>query len=339
MKKQALFTFDYELFLGKRSGTVERCMIAPTNGLLRLFKKNNIQGAIFFVDTTYLLQLKVMSVLHKKAKDDFELIKSQLQNIISSGHYVFPHIHPHWLDAQYNVEINQWELNNLSKYRFHNILESERDELFKKSIDLLNEIILPIKKDYQINAYRAGGWCIQPFDDFKPYFLKYNIKFDFSVLKDFAHYSNAQYYNFYDFPISNIYRFESDPKHESKEGVFIEFSISSIVKSKLVAKLEFYLSKILWKLNRGYWGDGIGVTPEKVESTEVVRVNNMEMVSIENFSIFKLYSYFKIFKNDHYIQFISHPKMISRHNLFCFGIYLKLITLFKEIETDYRKMT
>jgi hypothetical protein len=338
LKKQALFTFDYELFLGKRSGTVERCMIAPTNSLLRLFKKNNIQGAIFFVDTTYLLQLKVMSVLHKKAKDDFELIKSQLQNIISSGHYVFPHIHPHWLDAQYNVEINQWELNNLSKYRFHNISESERDELFKKSIDLLNEIILPIKKDYQINAYRAGGWCIQPFDDFKPYFLKHEIRFDFSVLKGFAQYSNAQYYNFIDFPESNIYRFNNDPKNEEYDGNFFEFAISSVNKSKIVIKLEYFLSKILWKLNRGYFGDGIGVIPDKTDSTVNVRVNNKEMVSIENFSVFKLYSYFKILKKDSYVQFISHPKMVSKHNLFCFGMYLKLITLFKGVETDYRKM-
>lgn len=338
MKKQILLTFDYELFLGKRSGTVRKCMIEPTDYLLKLFQKNKFKGAIFFVDTTYLLQLKAISLLHEKAKNDFESIKSQLQNIISSGHYVFPHIHPHWLDSQYIEGINQWELHNLSKYRFHNISEIEREELFKKSIDLLNELILPIKKDYQINAYRAGGWCIQPFDDFKPYFLKHEIRYDFSVLKGFAQYSNAQYYNFVDFPESNIYRFNNDPKNEEDGGNFFEFAISSVTKSKVVIKLEYFLLKILWKLNRGYFGDGIGVVPDKTGSAVNVRVHNKEMVSIENFSLFKFYSYFKVLKKDGYVHFISHPKMLSKHNLFCIGVYLKLIRLFKGVETDYRKM-
>ena len=37
--KQVLFTFDYELFLGHRSGSVENCMILPTKKLLEVLKK------------------------------------------------------------------------------------------------------------------------------------------------------------------------------------------------------------------------------------------------------------------------------------------------------------
>ncbi|MBK7667512.1 MAG: hypothetical protein IPJ32_09355 [Sphingobacteriaceae bacterium] len=52
--RNLLFTFDYELFLGKRSGTVENCILKPTDKILELFSKYKVTKAIFFVDTTYL---------------------------------------------------------------------------------------------------------------------------------------------------------------------------------------------------------------------------------------------------------------------------------------------
>ena len=38
-QKQLLVTFDYELFLGNRSGSVDECMITPTNKLVILLGK------------------------------------------------------------------------------------------------------------------------------------------------------------------------------------------------------------------------------------------------------------------------------------------------------------
>ncbi len=35
-------TFDYELFFGEKTGTVEKCMINPTNELLKISKKYSI---------------------------------------------------------------------------------------------------------------------------------------------------------------------------------------------------------------------------------------------------------------------------------------------------------
>ena len=57
MKKHLLFTFDYELFLGLRTGIVQECMIDPTEKLISLFEDFNVK-AVFFVDTTCLIRLK-----------------------------------------------------------------------------------------------------------------------------------------------------------------------------------------------------------------------------------------------------------------------------------------
>ena len=51
-KKLLLFTFDYELFLGDKSGSVQDCLITPTDHLISLLNKYEFK-AYFFVDTVY----------------------------------------------------------------------------------------------------------------------------------------------------------------------------------------------------------------------------------------------------------------------------------------------
>ncbi len=50
-------TYDYELFFGEESGSVDKCMIEPTNELLKIAKEFNIKMT-FFVDIGYLIKLK-----------------------------------------------------------------------------------------------------------------------------------------------------------------------------------------------------------------------------------------------------------------------------------------
>ena len=50
MKKRLILSFDYELFLGNRSGTLNKGLVEPTKKLLGLLKEAGFKG-IFFVDT------------------------------------------------------------------------------------------------------------------------------------------------------------------------------------------------------------------------------------------------------------------------------------------------
>jgi len=119
-QKNLLFTFDYELFLGSNSGSVQKCMIKPTEILLQSLNAYGIKG-IFFVDSTYLVELEKKAQDYEKAKTDFNLIKNQLNDMILNGHYVYPHLHPHWMDATYNEASNSWSLENASNYRFESL--------------------------------------------------------------------------------------------------------------------------------------------------------------------------------------------------------------------------
>lgn len=346
MKKYLLITYDYELFLGNRSGNVNECLILPTNQALTILK-NYSKKAIFFVDTTYLLQLKKNINLYAACKNDFEKVAGQLQNMIKAGHYVFPHLHPHWLDAEYSPETNEWRLNIISKYRFHNITEEERNYVFDESVQLLKKIIHPVNSHYTIDCYRAGGWCIQPFTDFKPYFEKHDFKYDMSVLGGFYFFSTVQYFDFSSAPKKNIYRFEDDVVIEKPDGKFTQFNISSIQINDTTRILDKIWLKYIFKIKGDHtFNRGCGQIAEKGDMQKPVSVqghdilsSTKERIAVELLTMIKLPAYLKFLDVNDYMHFISHPKMLTQHNLKMFDKFLRKVNSKYEIETDFRKMT
>ncbi len=345
MRKNLLITFDYELYLGNRSGTIDDCMIAPTRHLLEVMERYKIR-AVFFVDTTYLLRLKEQSLVHEACAADFQNVANQLQELVEKGHYVFPHIHPHWLDAQYLADINQWRLNDVSKYRFHKISAADKSKIFDGSVQLLSEILHPKFPSYKINAYRAGGWCIQPFSDFIPYFEKHDIKYEFSVFSGVYQFTDAQYFDFSTAPDKPVYRFNTDVCTEVPDGKFIQFNISSIDIPPSLTLVNKIWIKILNKLpgNHGInRGEGqpsrllSGMQPAAVSGHDLSHPGK-ERICVEDLSAVKLGAYLAFLDKNPYMHFISHPKMITSHNLSVFNKFLKKSLEKYEVETDFHQM-
>lgn len=345
MKKRLLITFDYELFLGPRSGKTASCLFNPTNAIRQILKPFGIK-AIFFVDTTYLYTLEKYANTHPACQKDLEAITDQLQELILEGHYVFPHLHPHWLDAQYMADQHEFVLKNVNRYRFHKLDEADREMIFGHSMRLLSSIIHAVKPDYQINAYRAGGWSIQPFVDIKPYFEKYGIRYDFSVMPGTYLFSNAQYFDFSTAPSKPIYRFSDNECEEDSAGPFTELASSVIQLQPHVRIADKVLSKVLFKYIKDHsYGRGIGQQSKMLKDLKPASLKghppknrNSEFVSMELLSVVKLQSYIKYFRERDYMHFVSHPKMLSQHNLSTFQHFLEMIHHDFSIETDFMKM-
>ncbi len=333
-----LLTFDYELFLGKDSGSAEECMILPTEKILEVLQTNQVKGAVFFVDTTYLLKLKEYANTFTKVKEDLEAIANQIKKIVSLGHYVFPHIHPHWEDAIYLENTNKWDLSNNVKYKFSSISNELKDSMFSKSIEILSSIIHPIVPDFKFDAYRAGGYSIQPFSDFKKYFDKHNIKYEFSVLKDFYELGNnyGRFFDFRNITHLNYYKFNNIITQVDYTGNFVEFTISSI----RLTKIQIFLNRINLKigdtfLRRYYFGKGVGA-----EFSEVVKTSSsFQIASFEFSTIVKFNKMWKKFKSESYLQTITHPKMMSEYDLKMLDKFIKKATNeYKEVCFDFREI-
>lgn len=331
-RKNILFTFDYELFLGKRSGTVDNSLIYPTQKIIEALNPYNARG-IFFIDTTYLTRLKEQNT--PDTNSDYRKISEQIQNLIGMGHYVFPHIHAHWINAKHDSAANQWDLSDLSNYRFHSLSLQEKERLFDTSMKLLNEIIESVDPLYQINAYRAGGWSIQPFDDYLPFFVKHGLKNDFSVLPGFKCFSKAQHFDFTGAPLKPIYKFSQDVLKEDQSGEMTEYSISKIAVSKLDSLLNRVILKVQPRRNRSF---GNGISVEYACDNEQIEPE-YEMASLDTLTFVKLPLYYEYLSGNNYLQFISHPKMMSLSSLSNLNKFLKWVFSHYEVETDFKKMS
>ena len=261
--------------------------------------------------------------------------------MVNRGHYVFPHIHPHWLDANYHADKNEWSLTDLARYRFHNVAQPDQEALYDGSVRVLRKLLGEVGEKWQPEGYRAGGWCIQPFEDFKPLFERHHVKYEFSVLPGISSFTTAQYHDFSTVPAKEIYQFSHSVTEEDPNGPFTQFTISSIEvpdSRKLAERIQL---KVHWKLNIRSSGDGQGVIPSPVTppvGAASLPDPNRERLSVELLNSIKFPLYKRYMAEHDYAHFLSHPKMLSSHHLKTFERFLAYVTGRYKIETDFKKM-
>lgn len=301
MLKKILLTFDYEVFFYKM-GTVEKCIIEPTDYFLNFCRQRNI-SATFFVDATFLAFL-IKNSDQKLYFRMYKLIEQQISKILKSNHRIELHIHPHWYFAELKDGILYYPKE---KFRIQNCNLEEIDYIIGESYNILLDICKNIFSGYEITCYRAGGWCIQPFDKIKNILLKYNIIIDSSVAFGLYDNTDTHFYNFKNSTRKSIYRFDQKPEIEDTSGKFIEIPISTY-KTNPYRKLQ---RKYLLKEKFNSWGDGVGIN---VNKNNLIRklFNGYSMFSIDgNFDI--QYNLDRVLQYDlNTVNFISHPKNFTK---------------------------
>ncbi len=339
-KKLLLITFDYELFLGEKSGSVQECLISPTDVLLDSLKKYGLK-AYFFIDTVYLLRLKEEAVEHSLAKADLDRITTQFIQIIESGHEIYPHIHPHWMDAIYDSRINQWCLNEKRYYKFSSLPADRKADLFERSFQLIRSILDLTKRTQPVDCYRAGGWSIQPFSDFRSIFLDYGIKHEFSVVPGKYQFSDVQSFDFREAPQQDpFYRFDVDTCMKDESGPFTEWTISSVVLNRYEQWLNFKINGLLKRFGKIPLHKGLAVSSiiDSEGDDHTHQGRKRVIASFERLNRFMLRKYLYAISRTDYFHFISHPKLLSPYDFRMIGKLFKLLKSRYELETDFRKV-
>lgn len=336
MKKNILLTFDFELFLGSSSGSVDNCLIKPTLELMKVVEKYQL-SPVFFVDTLYLHRLKEITTTNIPAAKDYEKIKQLLQRIISYGGYIFHHIHPHWLDAIYLPDINQWDVSNKQRFALSNLNYQEIEEVFSISNAVVSEIYSETKMP-EFLGFRAGGLYAQPFKCYMKQMEKYNIRYDFSVLKNAKSTGMSGLYEFdYSvFPDEDIYTFSEDLLIKQEQGKFIEVSMDQLRLRGIYKILNGTYYRI--NINKESWkrlGDGTPSTNQVKTAVKSSKLSSTETFSIELLNNYKARLYERYFKHKQFMHLISHPKLFSQHNIEAFDYFISRMKLRFNIETDY----
>lgn len=301
-------TLDYELFFGRNSGTQERSIIQPTNRLLDVLGKYGVKAS-FFVDSGYLLKLEQYRKGFPLLESDYQNIVEQLRRLSSDGHDIQLHIHPHWEDSYYDGD--RWVIDT-TRYRIHDFSKDDVVDLIRRYKNVLTSLT-----GTEPFAYRAGGWCIQPFKHLMDALRLNNVWLDSTLFQNGKNDSDTHFFDFMGMPDKTMWRFENDPLIENPHGYFTEIPISSYRVSPLFFwKLAFY--KKFGSDKHKSFGDGSAAGGSRLDKLRMLTRYTDSVVSIDGYKASYLSKSFVQFlkKSDHSnFVIIGHPKAMSEYSL------------------------
>ena len=304
---QIYLTFDYELYFGSITGTVQRCIIEPTEMLCKVADAHGIK-MVQFVDVGFILRLDAERKKYPVLDKDYKLIIDQLESLWKKGHYIQLHIHPHWEDSFYDG--TKWTVIH-DRYKLIDFSKTEILEIVSRYKSKLEEIT----GKNQIYAFRAGGWCAQPFSLLKDALYENGVLVDSSVFSNGKFESKHYSYDFRNAPLQSSWKFEDDLITPNNDGKFTELAISSIFNSPLFYWRLFLLGRLNPYLHKPL-GDGIPISAPGQRKKMLTRwTHNTVSVDGYNASLLNraLRQQLKLSNNEMVV--IGHPKALSRYGL------------------------
>ena len=312
-----LISLDYELFFGKQPGTIENCMLIPTQKLINILDKYNSKVCLF-VDAGFIVKLKYYSTEFPELADQYKKIQHQLLTLSKAGHDIQLHIHPHWFDSTYDK--NGWYINT-DRYRLHDFSLSEIDEIvrsYKAELQLCTE--------QPIFAYRAGGWCLQPFEKIKDALLKNGIWLDSTVFNQGYSSDPTRHFNFKEMPQLPHWQFSADPLLPDELGEFVELPISAYKTAPLFFwKLAFH--KKFSSQQFKTFGDGQAMVANNQYYFDRLTKSTYGPVMIDGAKAGQLQSalnrHLKEQGSNDIFNIMGHPKSIAPYSLTKLDLFLK----------------
>jgi len=330
------FTLDYELFLGRRPGTPEKCLIQPMSELSTISEKYGVKFTIF-VDAAYLYRLSQLSVLYTQLKKDYELVANNIRKLEEEGHDIELHFHPQWLYSDYDSINNRWNMD-LKHYKLSDIPKEELERMFHDCKSLLDGII-----GRKTIAFRAGGYSLNSYDDYCNLLKKNGIVMDSSVNCHRKVCSVFQSYDYRFAPRKTLWHFDDKLEIEVENGILTEIPIT-ISKTYLGATYLLKKRKLQKSIEKcKKWGDGVGVG---VHMSKYDRIKDLLSkfltgkefaASIDNFqsvNLINLYEFCTDKKFDKMV-IIGHPKEASPQSIREIDFFLQKVYKVNQFKTFY----
>lgn len=303
---QLFITYDYELFFGSPTGSVEKCIIEPTNRLREIAQRTKIKF-VFFIDVGYLKKLIELKDIHPKVAYEYQLVTEQIKTLVLEGHDCQLHIHPHWEDSTHNGE--QW-IMNVERYKLVDFDDENIERIVLEYQKILANLTLK-----PVNIYRAGGWCLQPFSRIKKSFEKAGLKLDSSVFPGGKFTAGNYYYDFTATPNKSIWNFDDDICVENTNGPFSEYPISSYKYSPIFFWRLFILGRLKPQMHKPI-GDGYPMSSPGLRKKMLTK-GALLSASCDGYFVTKLTNVLRQNQSKGFEQMviIGHPKACTQFAL------------------------
>jgi len=300
-------TLDYELYFGANSGTAQKSIIEPTEALINIADKYEVK-LVFFVDVGYLIKLKEYKSLDNRIAEEHKLVFEQVVNLANSGHDIQLHIHPHWEDSYYDN--GEWHIDT-TRYKLSDFSEEEIMRIVTKYKSFIQKLV-----NMPVFAFRAGGWCMQPFRKLKNALMENEVWLDSTVFHGGYNSSKTHYFDFKRAPKKDYWKFEEDPMKINTDGYFTEIPITSKRLSPLFFWKLAFTKKTGGPLHKSF-GDGTAAGGSKKDKLRMLTQFSNSVVSIDGYKASYLKSAYQKAKskNRNHFVVIGHPKALTPYSL------------------------
>ena len=321
-------TLDYELFLGPKTGSVDKCLIEPTYNLCKVVSKHGSK-MVFFIDVLYLIKLREYSSDDIRLQEDYNKIIKQLKFLDNEGHDLQLHIHPQWNYSTYDKFKREWKLD----FIHYSVSDCPFDDVKKMFVEGCNFIYDIIGK--YPTVYRAGGYSFMNESNFVDFLVSIGITNDSSVLMREKSCTKFQKYDYSSIKDFSAYKFSNDITKPVQSGCMTEYPITTINMIHVVRSIvnrfikHKYGNRVLKK------GDGYGVgylNRNKSNVSLFKKINQRASIDLTN-GFWLNYIYNKIKKRGDLMLIIGHPKNFTDYSFIALGKFLDTISKDDKIKT------
>jgi hypothetical protein len=238
MKIRLLLTFDHELPLGSLKSSYKRALFDPTDRLFESAKQNDFPVTLF-TDVLCALRYKEWN-----RTGFYEPYTNQLQKAVELGHDVQLHLHPHWLTSRYENGV-VIPSGDYSLAHFESNKNLSIGEIVKQGTVSLEEICRKTKSNYNVLAFRAGGYNIEPCSrEIFSELAKNGIKYDSSVVLKYYFVSSLSLIDFRKLPFMPNWHIGDDGDfRKSAQSGILEIPVAAIPKTPFEIPTRFKLKR------------------------------------------------------------------------------------------------
>jgi len=228
-----IFTLDYEIH-GNGEGNPFDLMVEPTYRLMDILDEYGAK-LVIFADIAEIIKFKEYRDQFGKDGYSYEKIIYQLRDAVLRGHDVQLHLHSSYFDSYFQSGkwVQNWAIYNLATLSFEEI-----DHFIKITKKILEEeIIKPVKPDYECYIFRASNWSMQPTRNIAYALLNNGICIDSSV------YKYGKQTGWVDYDYTDAYN-ETFPYKASIEDICQFDPISKLVEFPIHCEMKYLISFI-----------------------------------------------------------------------------------------------
>ena len=296
---------DYELFF-QRSGSIDKCLFESSSLLLDFADESGVR-ITFFVDAGMLCRMRELASTNLPMANDLSRIQKHIESLHARGHEIGLHIHPHWEDTRW--ENGEWDFSG-TRYQLRDFSADDVANIVARYTSTLNELC-----DGGIAVFRAGGFCIEPFNILRNPLQANGITVDSSIVPGARLNDGDKAFDFTNAPSQSWWRFDESPMKPCPDGGFLEIPVTPLM-------LPFFhywgraIDRVLERQPSGVIGDG---SSKAIGKREIVRrlagMGRISELSVDAAKAGQLLSSHVLRRKRSIWHVMGHPKLLAKSSL------------------------